>query len=434
MFRRFFIPIEVYDRGFDAKLLIALRLLAEKGFHTEVIFGFDKNITSIIRKTNLNGVLLDKSCSDIMYYSRIEPLLNKGGRVCVGDEEGVNNLKDNFKTLSTRFAPESVKGIHRFMAWGKLDQQLALSVGIDSSKIDIVGNPRLDLLGDQGKSFYSEMANALQTVYGPFILFNDNFAIEHFNPNYISPQRNFLSKDEKIELENVRTSIKEAARKDRKQVTSWIEKSSKINPQLNYIVRPHPVSDPSYWLTAFSKLRNVHVIYKHSVEPWLMAASSVISCGCTTALQAAIADIPVYHFPSIRDKISKSIAASLGSLVDINHPSLPDTSQEDKNNSYNIVSQYINTSPNCSVRVAKILSSESQLMTHNSPLNQNSMIQIKSALPNLNPIEPKWRESNISLRQIQDKLVRFTKSFSIDSSTLRTNKLMNSVFCFSNEN
>ena len=71
MFRRFFIPIEVYDRGFDAKLLIALRLLAEKGFHTEVIFGFDKNITSIIRKTNLNGVLLDKSCSDIMYYSAL---------------------------------------------------------------------------------------------------------------------------------------------------------------------------------------------------------------------------------------------------------------------------------------------------------------------------------------------------------------------------
>ena len=140
MFRRFFIPIEVYDRGFDAKLLIALRLLAEKGFHTEVIFGFDKNITSIIRKTNLNGVLLDKSCSDIMYYSRIEPLLNKGGRVCVGDEEGVNNLKDNFKTLSTRFAPESVKGIHRFMAWGKLDQQLALSVGIDSSKIDMTNS------------------------------------------------------------------------------------------------------------------------------------------------------------------------------------------------------------------------------------------------------------------------------------------------------
>ena len=239
-----------------------------------------------------------------------------------------------------------------------------------------------------------------------------------------------MSDAEKDELDNVRQSIKDAAREDRKHVTSWIRKSSKINPHLNYIVRPHPVSDPNYWLTAFSKFRNVHVIYKHSVEPWLMGASSVISCGCTTALQAAIAGTPVYHFPSIRDKVSKSIAASLGGLVDINQASLPDTSEEDKTKSHNFVSQYINTSPNCSDRVAKILSFESQLMIHNSQLNQNSMLKIRSSLPNLNPVEPKWRESSISLRQIQDKLVRLSKSFSIDSPTLLTSKLELGILLF----
>lgn len=40
-----------------------------------------------------------------------------------------------------------------------------------------------------------------------------------------------------------------------------------------------------YWTQNFCKDRDVFIIYKESIEPWLFACKGLISSGCTIALQ-----------------------------------------------------------------------------------------------------------------------------------------------------
>ena len=61
-FRRYILPIESFDREFDAKLLLALHLLSKNKSLTEVVVGFDKAITQILNSLKGPSILLDKSC------------------------------------------------------------------------------------------------------------------------------------------------------------------------------------------------------------------------------------------------------------------------------------------------------------------------------------------------------------------------------------
>ena len=141
---RYILPVESYDREFDAKLLLGLNLLRSKNKPSEVIVGFDKAITQILKHLKGSSILLDKSCSDIMFEGRFKPVLREGGAVTVCDEEGVNNITNNYDGLVTRFDPNAVKYLGRYYTWGELDKQLARSANISESKIKD-RNPRLDL-------------------------------------------------------------------------------------------------------------------------------------------------------------------------------------------------------------------------------------------------------------------------------------------------
>ena len=169
---RFFLPVESYDREFDAKLLLGLHLLSRNDDLTEVIVGFDKAITQILNVVSGPSILLDKSCSDIMYQSRFKPILREGGAVSVCDEEGVNNITNNFDGLITRFDPIAVKSLSHYYTWGKLDTKLADAANISPSKIKITGNPRLDLLKSGGRKFYNNVSSSLRSYFGYFYLFN----------------------------------------------------------------------------------------------------------------------------------------------------------------------------------------------------------------------------------------------------------------------
>ena len=310
----YFLPVEVEHRELDAKLLLTLKILA-RDKKAEVVIGYDKHITSILRERKDPSVLLDKSCSNIMFEARIRPVINTGGKVSVCDEEGINNITNNFQALSNRFDPRAVESIHKFFAWGDLDRKLAYKVGINTHKITIAGNPRIDLLRSPGRDFYLSKIESLQHIFGDFILINDNFVIEHFDPHYLPPIRSHLPMIEQKKMLEERNLKKLAASSERSSLVSAIKDLSVKHSAYNFIVRPHPMSDPSYWMNAFSKFRNVFVIYKESIEPWLFACRALVSCGCTTALQAALIKKPIYHFSSTDQGYSNSLSSNLGIAI-----------------------------------------------------------------------------------------------------------------------
>jgi surface carbohydrate biosynthesis protein len=431
-FRRYILPIESFDREFDAKLLLALHLLSKNKSLTEVVVGFDKAITQILNSLKGPSILLDKSCSDIMHQSRFKPVLREGGVVSVCDEEGVNNITNNFDGLITRFDPEAVKNLSHYYTWGELDTNLARSANIAQSKIKITGNPRLDLLKYEGKKFYEPLSSGLRSYFGDFYLFNENFCIETYLQKYKPPIRSYLSDDEMRKLNDTRSRKRSAASLERGSFVELFQYLVSSNKDKYFIVRPHPMSDPIFWLLKFAKNRNVSVIYRDPAEPWLFACKGLISCGCTTALQAALANVPVYHYSNSSDSYSNSLASNVGlkltQFTDFSNP-YPYFSKD-----FQYASSVMQFSQSSCGLIANHMSTLASTLPSLPSTSEEFLLGFKDATQMAQPYEPKWREYDLSISFITSKIKALLSSFNIDLSSLRVRKVSTGVFYLSNAN
>lgn len=429
---RYILPVESYDREFDAKLLLSLNLLRSKDTPSEVIFGFDKAITQILKHLKGPSVLLDKSCSDIMFEGRFKPVLLEGGAVTVCDEEGVNNITNNYDGLVTRFDPKAVKYLSRYYTWGELDKKLARSANIPDSKIKMTGNPRLDLLKESGKKFYHNLSSGLRSYFGDFYLFNENFCIETYLQDYKPPMRSYLPKDEMKKLNETRDRKRAAASLERESFVKLFESLVSSNKDKYFIVRPHPMSDPTFWHLKFAKSRNVSVIYRDPAEPWLFACKALISCGCTTALQAALANVPVYHFSDSTDSYSNSLASNVGiKLSSSTDLSLPYTSFESDFQYSTSVLQFEHNS--CEL-ISDNMHELSKGIPSLSSSSEQLLLNISDSVVTASLYEPKWREYDLSISFITSKISSLLKSFNFMIPSLRVRKLSSGVFYLSNAN
>lgn len=102
------LPVEIYNREFDAKLLLATRLAAD--YNKTILIGYDKHFIGLSRLIQ-KGILLDKSCSSIVHAGRIKNVKEKKGKVIISDEEGFNNLHLIEKTYYDRISQEAIADI-----------------------------------------------------------------------------------------------------------------------------------------------------------------------------------------------------------------------------------------------------------------------------------------------------------------------------------
>lgn len=283
------LPCEIYQREFDAKLLLATRLASEYG-HT-VLIGYDKYFTQAIPQLG-PSVLLEKSLSRIMLEGRIAPTKRLGGRVIVSDEEGINNVGImGEESWLARIHPKAVRLVDLYACWGQRDASFFKAVeGLDV-KMAIIGNCRSDLLNHIGRQFYEPLVRSLKQVFGNFILVSDNFALERLGYHGMARIAEDQATQSRLQAEY--ELWEQQARIRRKHFTALLRHAVKKLPDQQFIIRPHPRSHPRWWHEHFGTFRNVQVINRHAVEPWIHASRAVVSMGCTTGLQALVAGKPV---------------------------------------------------------------------------------------------------------------------------------------------
>jgi len=304
MDRYAYLPCEIFHREYDAKLLLAVRLAAEKNIH--VLIGYDKYFNQLMPSLPA-GVLLDKSCSSIMWHGRIQPAIRAGGKVIISDEEGFNNIGNGQeKSFLVRVDLEAVKNIHAYACWGSIDQQFFSQIPELKQKMLLIGNCRADLLGKLGKNFYSAKINALKELYGKFVLCSDNFCVERWNSDYQLPLFN-ASQHELDEASSEFNNVIAKSKSRRETFANMLECMLIRYPSTYFILRPHPVANPKWWSQRFWRYRNLHVLYHMNVEPWIHAAHCVISMGCTTGLQSLIASRRTIEIVSNESVIESSI-------------------------------------------------------------------------------------------------------------------------------
>ena len=290
------LPCEIYHREFDAKLILAARMAKMHNF--KVIIGYDKYFNQLIKHLP-PALLLEKSCSSIMWEGRIKPTKEKGGTAIVNDEEGFNDLgEENEIIFTNRLDLHAAEQIDLYSCWGEIDYKFWGKIQALQNKIEILGNSRSDLVNSIGRRLYADQANSLKEIYGDYVLASDNFGVE--KRDHITPIFN-ISEEKRNIAEKKLSEIINSKKENREIFADMICQSAQKMTSTQFIIRPHPVADSKWWDCRFSKERNVHVIYHLNIDPWIIGAKALISMGCTTAMQAAIAGTPIIEIEKINN-------------------------------------------------------------------------------------------------------------------------------------
>tara|TARA_B110000211_G_scaffold184861_1_gene209653 strand:- start:5276 stop:6661 length:1386 start_codon:yes stop_codon:yes gene_type:complete len=298
----FLFPIETTARELDHKILMAI-LSAKK--NRKVYIG-DQQIIRTISYFIKGGVYYGKhlfgkpSFSDTKYYHRIK---NNNFKLVHLNEEGAvwaGESKDWQSTLKQCERP-SVLNVDDYMAvWGEWQKNFNMSYESPDVSICVTGHPKFDLYRTKYRSYFKSESDALIKKYGDFILINTAFSLSNNGKGgekfIFEPKISYNS--ENIQHRNYLFGDWENQMHSMASIVSLINKLSLEFPDKKIIIRPHPSEDTTYYEKIFQNINNIKVLYKGSVTPWILACSILIHNGCTTSIEASLAQKPVINFTS----------------------------------------------------------------------------------------------------------------------------------------
>ncbi len=306
-YRPLIIPIETQVRELDAKLLLAC-VAAEEGFTS--YFGSQ---TQIHKKAAAlpRGIYLSKDVrsSKVRIFEILKLL---GHDIMAWDEEGLVRYPSNHY-FKTRVAPKALHQVSMMFAWGADDAEMLRNYhDYNGIPIHETGNPRIDMLRRELRTFYREDADELVKRFGRFALINTNFG----HANHFLPKKTQTSPDNQMNGQDGSGNWDDDLPPYRNKLFNLFQEMTahlgNAFPDKTIIVRPHPSESPEVWRRAAEGCDNVHVVYEGNVLPWLLACDVLVHNGCTTAVEAFLLDRPsVAYKPIVSDRFDRHLPDSL---------------------------------------------------------------------------------------------------------------------------
>ncbi|KZR73697.1 hypothetical protein [Prochlorococcus marinus] len=329
------LPVHVWDREFDSRIVIGT-ITAAMG--NNVIIGHEYNLACLYERKYQYPVLF-RAGGPLNHSVRgawHKKITESDGMVITQDEEGINNLPLRFiesehgiyvklnkervkKALhQCKADPEVYKNVACQLAWGNLHRAYMANIinNIESRSIGVnrilsCSGVRFDLLGEFGSKLNRRLSTSIRNVYNDYVLFMDNFSVgQKMNPSSDLKQAGF-TESEINNFINTRKGDQKREEEARSNFGNILIRLAKSNPHIQYILRPHPVLDPTFWLNKFSAYKNISVICKGSVTPWIYGAVCTVHSGCTTGLEAYGAMIPTIDISHMIGDRAAHIRSSL---------------------------------------------------------------------------------------------------------------------------
>jgi len=282
---RLYVPIEIAARELDAKLLLGL-VAAERGM--SVVLGRRLDVDSprfspgvYMAKNVRGGFILDKPATF-------------GHAVVALDEEGLVRFPDHVQAM--RLETRALTVPRLLYAWGRdnADHWRSLPT-YDGRPIVEAGNPRADLLRPELRGVHNAEAEALRSRHGRFVLLNTNFSIvNHFQPGHTSFKR--AAGADAATFQRIWAGLSAHKRALLDHFLALIGPLARAIAPAKLVVRPHPSEDQTAWRSEAARHGNVEVVAHGSVVPWLIASAGLVQNGCTTAIEAALLDVPTITF------------------------------------------------------------------------------------------------------------------------------------------
>ena len=279
--RYLIIPSENRTREFEAKLLVAC-CAAEAGFRTIVGSRHDIHL-SIDRLPRSIYVGKDLRASSAL-MTRI--LARLGHHIVAWDEEALVYYTPE-QYLAARVHVPVMKATELLFAWGPDNADVWRShPEYDGRPIQMVGNPRFDLLRPELRGFHQQSVADLQHRFGQYVLINSNFGtVNHLLPDAVDTSlRRFRS----AEAAQFQAEALRQRRQLFEEFLAVVPSLARAFPGRAIVVRPHPSENPEPWLQIARAEANVHVSHEGNVVPWLLGAAAIVHNGCTTAIEASI--------------------------------------------------------------------------------------------------------------------------------------------------
>jgi surface carbohydrate biosynthesis protein len=297
------LPVENQVRELDAKLLLAC-IAVEYGYRS--IIGFKSRIDSRLGRF-APGIYFAKSLTNrnVKVFRTLRKL---GHSIVAWDEESLVHYPPEIY-YARRLGMDALGYMDHIIAWG--DANRILLEGCpdfrSQGKIQVLGNPRVDLLRPELSGYFAGQVEGLREQHGDFILVNTNFgSINCYDDNF----NLFRWKDgELVQGRGSRLMPADYAKGLFHYRTQIFEKFKKIIPEIaaalpetKIIVRPHPAEDHAAWREYLAPVSNVAVIQDGNVIPWLRASKCLIHNGCTTAIEGFILGTKIISYVPIEDE------------------------------------------------------------------------------------------------------------------------------------
>lgn len=284
-----YLTVEVKHRELESRLLIAAHML-EAGFPVVVgqQWSLFENVAALPP-----GVVLFKTVNDIQALN-MQRFREHGHLVAATDEEVLLCMEDICFMLA--FGPNAAGNCDLFLAQSEHHKgAIARRFPEFADRIEVVGNPRIDLLAPQGRGSFEEEAAAIRKEHGPFILFNTNYGSINsiwkdinvvvqiaaragaFDPK--DPE-SFASFKAQIDWE----------KKNYDEMRLLLHWAAQNVPTHKIVLRPHPGERPEYWQQKLAAAPNATVVPRSNPHPWILAADLIVHTGCTTGLESAFMD------------------------------------------------------------------------------------------------------------------------------------------------
>ncbi len=286
-----YLPIEIFNREFHSKLLIAMES-ASKGM--KVYMGRVKEY--LLRDFFVPGIILQKSITPSPNRLRELKFFKKNNFIVTSldEEDGLINV--NKKYLIERYSNASIDLTNKIFTWGKFDyDNLSNKFPNHKKKFIKSGNPRLDFWRKDFEFYYKKK----KLKYKDYIFFSLNFALT--SKKELNQMWNFM-KESGYDKRGITLSRLKKIRKDGyKMSEKFFEliRSLSKKTNLNIIVRPHPIDKLSNY-DKLKRFKNVKIIKDGSISEWIYYAKVVVHSSCTGGLESAVRGRPTISYMPFR--------------------------------------------------------------------------------------------------------------------------------------
>jgi surface carbohydrate biosynthesis protein len=308
-------PVEIISRELDFRLFLACLFARE---NARIWIGQPRAIYGLANCMR-GGLYVGKNIFGLppnITWHRYYNLKKRGFRFIHLDEEGAiyrGGAESWRQELRRRFDPTHLAAEDYICTWGDFQRDFYRSLEpACRDNIRTTGHPRFDLYKPGYREYYAPEAAKLRERYGDFVLINSNLhRVNHHNGlnRVFSERLGYYVKDAQK-----RTAFFERWQHLTHTWTSFVRLINRLSiefPELNIVVRPHPSENKSFYKVVFGEVPNIHAVREGSVGAWLFACRAMIHDGCTTGLEAHLADRPIINFKPVADEKHDSFIPNL---------------------------------------------------------------------------------------------------------------------------